>query len=157
MCDHHRWRQGHRLSSPTAPPSPTFVTYSRRQSHVWLANYCFAHISLGFPFLLRFCDEQSGHSFYSFHCYPGPLARSWRRPFQGCGTLIFTAPPVLSSDTLPNSICVARSMSAAVATAFSLVDDARESDSLTYYQDVFSFSRVLEVAGFNEIGRGEWI
>jgi len=72
-------------------------------------------------------------------------------------SLILTAPPVLSSDTLPNSICVARSMSAAVATAFSLVDDARESDSLTYYQDVFSFFRVLEVAGFNEVGRGEWI
>jgi hypothetical protein len=26
----------------------------------------FAHISLGFPFLLRFCDEQSGYSFIHF-------------------------------------------------------------------------------------------
>src|SRR5260370_28376242 len=45
---------------------------------LWLANCCFAHISLGFPFLLRFCDVQSGYSFYPFPCYPGPLARSWR-------------------------------------------------------------------------------
>ena len=52
---------------------------------LWLANCCFAHISLGFPFLLRFCDEQSGYSFYPFPCYPGTLARSWRRPFHNCG------------------------------------------------------------------------
>ena len=59
-----------------------------------------------------------------------------------------------------NSRGGAGSRLAAVATAFSLVDDvltARESDRLTYYQDVFSFFRVLQVAGFNEIGRGEWI
>jgi hypothetical protein len=59
---------------------------------VWLANCCFAHISLGFPFLLRFCDEQSGHSFYPFPCYPGPLARSWRRPFRSCGVPYPQAP-----------------------------------------------------------------
>ncbi len=41
---------------------------------LWLANCCFAHISLGFPFLLRFCDEQSRPSFCPFPCYPGPLA-----------------------------------------------------------------------------------
>ena len=52
---------------------------------VWMANCCFADISLGFPFLLRFCGEQSGHSVYPFRCYPGPLARSWRRPFHSCG------------------------------------------------------------------------
>src|SRR5438876_6977969 len=34
------------------------------------------HISLGFPFLLRFCDEQSRPSFCPFPCYPGPLART---------------------------------------------------------------------------------
>jgi hypothetical protein len=28
--------------------------------NLWLANCCFAHISLGFLFLLRSCDEQSG-------------------------------------------------------------------------------------------------
>jgi hypothetical protein len=33
---------------------------------LWLANCCFAHIPLGFPVLLRFCDEQPGHSFYPF-------------------------------------------------------------------------------------------
>jgi hypothetical protein len=36
--------------------SDTFIgqTFSH---YLWLANCCFAHISLGFPFLLRFCDE----------------------------------------------------------------------------------------------------
>ena len=52
---------------------------------LWLANCCFAHISLGFPFLLRFYDEQSGHSLYPFHRYPGPLARTRRRSFPSCG------------------------------------------------------------------------
>src|SRR6516225_5336938 len=44
-----------------------------RSKNLWLANCCFAHISLGFPFLLRFCDEQSGHSLYPFHGYPARL------------------------------------------------------------------------------------
>src|SRR5947208_607329 len=43
-----------------------FVYWSRIVSGLWLANCCFAHISLGFPFLLRFCDEQSRHSFCPF-------------------------------------------------------------------------------------------
>src|SRR6266513_4983539 len=76
------------------------VTYS---SSLWLANCCFAHISLGFPFLLRFCDEQPGHSFYPFYCYPGALARSWRRPFPRRGVASAQAPdPDLES--LPETI-----------------------------------------------------
>jgi|SRR2546429_169396 len=71
--------------------------------YVWLANCCFAHISLGFPFLLRFCDEQPGHSFYPFYCYPGALARSWRRPFPRRGVASAQAPdPDLES--LPETI-----------------------------------------------------
>ena len=70
---------------------------------LWLANCCFAHISLGFPFLLRFCDEQPGHSFYPFYCYPGALARSWRRPFPRRGVASAQAPdPDLES--LPETI-----------------------------------------------------
>jgi len=44
-----------------------------------LANCYSAHDSLGFPVLLRFCDAQSGRSFYPLHRCPGPLARTWRR------------------------------------------------------------------------------
>src|SRR5207302_8005619 len=70
---------------------------------LWLANCCFAHIPLGFPFLLRFCDEQPGHSFYPFYCYPGPLARSWRRPFHSCGVSSPQA-PTLDSGSLTATI-----------------------------------------------------
>src|SRR5207245_9700782 len=73
------------------------------RTRMWLANCCFAHISLGFPFLLRFCDEQPGHSFYPFYCYPGALARSWRRPFPRRGVASAQAPdPDLES--LPETI-----------------------------------------------------
>ena len=45
----------------------------------------FAHNSLGFAVLLRFCDVQSGVlSIYLTRC-TGPLARTWRRPFPSCG------------------------------------------------------------------------
>ncbi len=33
---------------------------------LWPANCCFVHISLRFPFLLRFCDEQFGGSSHPF-------------------------------------------------------------------------------------------
>jgi len=42
---------------------------------MWLANCCFAHISLGFPFLLRFRDQQPGHSFILFIHFIAALAR----------------------------------------------------------------------------------
>ena len=51
------WLQRH-----TAVSEEDFAKDASRNRFVWLANCCFAHISLGFPFLLRFCDEQSGHS-----------------------------------------------------------------------------------------------
>ncbi len=71
--------------------------------HLWLANCCFAHDSLGFPVLLRFCDAQSGRSFYPLHCYPGPLARSWRRPFPSCGVASPQA-PTPDRESLPATI-----------------------------------------------------
>ena len=74
-----------------------------RSKNLWLANCCFAHISLGFPFLLRFCDEQSGHSLYPFHGYPGPVARSWRRPFPSCGVL-YPQAPTLDREAIPATI-----------------------------------------------------
>ena len=74
-----------------------------RSKNLWLANCCFAHISLGFPFLLRFCDEQSGHSLYPFHGYPGPLARSWRRPFPSCG-VPYPQAPTLDREAIPATI-----------------------------------------------------
>ena len=33
-----------------------------------------------------------GRSFYPLHCYPGPLARTWRRPFHSCGVASPQAP-----------------------------------------------------------------
>jgi hypothetical protein len=63
----------------------------------------FRHISLGFPFLLRFCDEQSGPSLYPFHCYPGPLARSWRRPFPSCG-VPYPQAPTVDRESIPATI-----------------------------------------------------
>ena len=63
----------------------------------------FRHISLGFPFLLRFCDEQSGPSLYPFHGYPGPLARSWRRPFPSCG-VPYPQAPTLDREAIPATI-----------------------------------------------------
>jgi hypothetical protein len=38
-----------------------FLRAAKRFSDLWLANCCFADIFLGFSFLLRFCDEQSGY------------------------------------------------------------------------------------------------
>jgi hypothetical protein len=73
---------------------------------LWLANCCFADISLGFPFLLRFCGEQSGHSFYPFYCYPGLLARSWRRPFHSC-RVPYPQAPTLDRESIPATIAEA--------------------------------------------------
>jgi len=56
---------------------------------LWLANCYFSQDSSGFPVLLRFCDARSGRSFHPLHRYPGPLARTWWRPFHSCGV----APP----------------------------------------------------------------
>jgi len=53
--------------------------------HLWLANCYFSQDSSGFPVLLRFCDARSGRSFHPLHRHPGPLARTWRRPFHSCG------------------------------------------------------------------------
>src|SRR4029077_13990160 len=78
-------------------------TSEKELRYLWLANCCFAHISLGFPFLLRFCDEQSGHSVYPFPCYPGPLARSWGRPFHRCG-VPYPQAPTLDRDSLTTTI-----------------------------------------------------
>jgi hypothetical protein len=35
--------------------------------YVWLANCYFAHNSLEFPVLLRFCDARSGRPVHPFH------------------------------------------------------------------------------------------
>jgi hypothetical protein len=56
-----------------------------------------------FPFLLRFCDEQSGHSVYPFPCYPGPPAPTWRRPFHSCG-VPYPQAPTLDRDSLTATI-----------------------------------------------------
>ena len=37
-----------------------------RSKNLWLANCCFAHISLGFPFLQRSCGAQSRRLLSSF-------------------------------------------------------------------------------------------
>src|SRR5580693_1890664 len=52
---------------------------------LWLANCYSSQDSWGFPVLLPFFDAQSGRSFHPFHCRPGSVARSWRRPFHRCG------------------------------------------------------------------------
>src|SRR5271167_598761 len=57
-----------------------------------LANCYSAHDSLGFPVLLPFCDAQSGRSFHPPHRYPGPLARTGRRPFRSRGVASPQAP-----------------------------------------------------------------
>src|SRR5205823_14831278 len=92
------WLQRH-----TAVSEEDFAKDASRHRFVWLANCCFAHISLGFPFLLRFCDEQSGHSVYPFHCYPGPLARSWRCPFHSC-RVPYPQAPTLDRESIPATI-----------------------------------------------------
>src|SRR5437773_9280990 len=56
-----------------------------------------------FTLIGRFCDEQSGHSFYPLHCYPGSLARSWRRPFHSCG-VSYRQAPTLDRESLPATI-----------------------------------------------------
>ena len=66
------------------------MTHTRRILR--LANCCFAHNSLGFPVLLRFCDARSGRSFHPLHRYPGSLARTWRRSFHRCGVASPQAP-----------------------------------------------------------------
>ena len=69
-----------------------------------LANCCSAPNSLGFPVLLRFCDAQSGRSFiHPLHRYPGPLARTRRRPFPNCGVATPQA-PTPDRESLPETI-----------------------------------------------------
>jgi len=68
-----------------------------------LANCCFAHNSLGFPVLLRFCDARSGRSFHPLHRYPGSLARTWRRSFHRCGVASPQA-PTPDPESLPAPI-----------------------------------------------------
>ena len=51
-----------------------------------------AIIPWDFACLLRFCDARSGRSFHPLHRYPGPLTRSWRRPFHSCGVASPQAP-----------------------------------------------------------------
>src|SRR6266702_1281902 len=58
---------------------------------------------LTFTLIGRFCDEQPGHSFYPFCCYPGPLARSWRRPFHSCG-VPYPQAPTSDLESLPTTI-----------------------------------------------------
>ena len=43
-----------------------FGMWSRHASSPWLANCYFAHNSLEFPVLLRFCDSRSGRLFIHF-------------------------------------------------------------------------------------------
>jgi hypothetical protein len=68
-----------------------------------LANCYFAHNSSGFPALLPCFDAPSGGTFHPFPCYPGPPARTWRRPFPSCGV---TSPqaPTPDRESLPATI-----------------------------------------------------
>ena len=89
-----------------SPPSTGLVRFAvlrKVPSGRVAGELLFCHISLGFPFLLRFCDEQSGRSFYPFPCYHGPLARSWRRPFHRCG-VPYPQAPTLDRDSLTATI-----------------------------------------------------
>src|ERR1700688_1142588 len=52
---------------------------------VSLANCYFARNSSGIPALLPCFDAPPGGSFHPFPCYPGPPARTWRRPLHSCG------------------------------------------------------------------------
>jgi hypothetical protein len=63
---------------------------------LWLANCHFAHDSSEFLVLLPFFDAPSAGSFHPFHRFPGPLARTWRRPFPSCGV----ASPVAGELTI---------------------------------------------------------
>jgi hypothetical protein len=62
------------------------------RSYLWLANCYFSQDSSGLPVLLRFCDARSGRSFHPLPRYPGPLARTWRRPLHSCGVASPQAP-----------------------------------------------------------------
>lgn len=46
---------------------------------------------------------QSGRSLHPFHRYPGPLARTWRRPFHSCGVASPQA-PTPDRESLPATI-----------------------------------------------------
>ena len=72
---------------------------------MWLANHYFAHDSLVFPVLLRFCDVQSGRSFHPLHRHLGPVARTWRCPFHSysCGVASAQA-PTPDCESLPATI-----------------------------------------------------
>src|SRR5271165_5394773 len=75
----------------------------KRGNDLSLANCYSARDSLGFPVLLRFCDAQSGRSFHPLRRYPGPLARTWRRPFPSCGVASPQA-PTPDRESLPATI-----------------------------------------------------
>jgi hypothetical protein len=111
-----------------------------------LANcYSAHHFLLGFRVLLRFCDAQSSRSFHPLHCYPGPLARTWQRPFPGCGVASPQA-PTPDRESLPATIAqstrvgphprrLARALgatnsSAPVGNRTEALDTARPSQSL---------------------------
>src|SRR4029077_11805798 len=79
--------------SESAAPSPC----------LWLGECFFFPYFLRISLPARFCDEQSGHSVYPFPCYPGPLARSWRRPFHRCG-VPYPQAPTLDRDSLTTTI-----------------------------------------------------
>src|SRR5450759_1098752 len=70
---------------------------------VSLANCYFAHNSSGFPVLLRFYDAQFGRSCHPLHRHPGPVARTWRRPFPSCGVPSHQA-PTSDRESLPATI-----------------------------------------------------
>jgi len=69
------------------------------------ANCYSAHesLGLGFPVLLRFCDARSGRAFHPLYRYPGPLARTRRRPLRSRG---ITSPQTQTPDreSLPATI-----------------------------------------------------
>ena len=50
------------LKIVNAPPE-----VEMRARQLWLANCYFAHNSLEFPVLLRFCDARSGRPVHPFH------------------------------------------------------------------------------------------
>jgi len=112
--------------SSASPPAASLDPASRhRHAHLWLdvllrlpefllrirgafslpvageLLFCPYFLRISLP--ARFCDEQSGHSVYPFPCYPGPLARSWRRPFHRCG-VPYPQAPTLDRDSLTTTI-----------------------------------------------------
>ena len=86
------------------------VCHENGVARLWLANCYFAyfaHSSLEFPILVRFCDVQPGRSFDPFHRYPGPLARTWRGPVRSCGV---ASPQTPTPDREPLPATIAQSL-----------------------------------------------